>query len=453
MGDVEVAREPLARSGALSPHDDDAEGLSPVSSVLSDTSSDDEDEPPSSTDDANETNASTTRAAASAPPAFADALGPYLLSLGPLLRPERPGSSTLDSALDEETVVRLYNQTLGNVRVSITLAGGTEFSVAQTLALAGALAASVPMTRAMGRTRGDAPLACLPHLSVVLSREADVPSKATLLELRGLVRAGLPLSPARRALLLTLPDLEMRLQWAVAWVINRCRSSMRETRRAALPLVFRPLGGRGSAQHVNLISFTFSPHETLLELFEPDGPDFYRQGGLGAYFGGLGEALARQSLVRHQVRFRPVGKGVQTALGEWRFRAEARGGVTVLQRGYPVCGAVCVWAFSRFLASRHSTLGAYDETLYARLTRSRGERHAMQRDFERFLVDMSEWVASHEGRGAVSEALRRHFHGSNVASLRVVRGGDAAAAPPLVVDFLPDADPDVEVLVRQLASL
>lgn len=365
----------------------------------------------------------------------------------------RPGEVVMDSALQEESIVALYDRVFGRVRISISLVGGKGFSVAQALALANSLAASVPMARAMGRTRPDVPLACLPHLSVFLAEDATVPRASSREALRKLVLSGGALTARDRSLLLTLPDLRDRLQWTVAWVNNRCRASMAQgARRAAIPIVFRPLGA-GGGQHVNLVSFSFSENETLVELFEPDGQEFYSKGGLGAYFSGLGRALWDQGLVRQRVRFNPVGRGVQTALGQWRFQAGGGGSYSLQERGYPVCGAVCVWAFSRFVASSYATLDAYDAELFARLTQSRQERHGLQLQFERFLRHMADWVESAEGQSKVAEAMKRNFDDSNVANLRVSRGGGGAdESPPLDVRFSAHAASDAQVFVRQRPS-
>jgi hypothetical protein len=165
---------------------------------------------------------------------------------------------------------------------------------------------------------------------------------------------------------------------------------------------------------------TDSAGTTHLELFEPNGVDAYRAEGLADILGGIQQELARWSLLPNGCTFDAVGTGIQTALGEWRFSTEGSHR-KLQQRGYPVCGAVCVWAFAGYLSSQYQTLREFDASLHARLTSRPEDRHNLQREFSDFLTDLAAWN-DEAGKDALHAALVSNLQGTNVISLTVARG-------------------------------
>jgi len=334
----------------------------------------------------------------------------------------------VDTALDEHALVEAYMAVFGALRVSVRIAalsGSTAFTSSLALGLASSLAASIPLTRAMGR--GTAPdrarrTACEPHLTLTLTSEASIPDRRSEDALVARVVAGSPLSSLDKAVLLALPCLRRRTALAVAWVANRCRQSM-DASLAALPLLFRPLGsGPGGTLHANLLSLRLQKDLTIVEVFEPNGPDAYMTGGLGGLLEGLPSVIAAAGLTPEPVVVRSVGRGIQTALGEWTFSAS-----TLQERGYPVCSAVCVWAFSKFVDSGTESLEQFDQELFAELTSSATARHRLQLEFFRYVQALRQWNDS-EGTGELESALASHFRGTNVQKLVVGRGSSDRAA-------------------------
>jgi hypothetical protein len=329
----------------------------------------------------------------------------------------------VDSAIDEEELVAAYMSVFGGVRLSVRLeadADSDSYSSALALALATSLAAAIPMTYAMGRTEEskDARVACAPHLTLVLTAESSIPSPENEEDLLRRVRAGARLSALHKARLLALPCLKRRVACAIAWVTNRCRRTMSATKLAALPLLYRPLtSGPGGTLHANLLSLRLGEGGTAVELFEPNGPDAFLTGGLSDILVGALAVLAREKLAPQEITITTAGQGLQTALGAWTFSRDA-----LEERGYPVCAAVCVWAFSLFSLSGAASLREFDRELYAELTQSPEARHEFQLRFLAYMRALSLWNQT-QGRGQLEAALRSHFRSSNVRSLRVARAG------------------------------
>ena len=343
-----------------------------------------------------------------------------------------------DTGLDRRELLELYDQAFGRVTVSSATRSGGKFSPVQVANLALSLAASATLAHAMGRERGapSAGAACLPHLTLTLTAESCGPPPSVAAALDDAVRAGAPLSACQKAALLALEGKRARAARCVAWVANRCASTMSASRRAALPVCFCPLvGGRESTEkHFNLLVFTFEEERGVsLELFEPNGLEAYEAGGLASVFDDIGAAIRGDRLSEMRFRLRPVGSGLQTDLGEWFWsRSRAGGGVARLARGYPICSAVCVWAFTRLLAGDFGSVECLDAALHEELTlRGPERRYELQRDIREYIRRAAAWNDG-PGREALREALVAHFHGTNVLELRVAR---ARGVRPLTVRF------------------
>ena len=326
----------------------------------------------------------------------------------------------LDTALNASEITALYMHTFGDVEVSAKLKTDGEFTPTLALNLGQALASSVPMARAM--RRGLTQTVCDPHFVLSLTADAAIPSSTAGEELLNNVRAGNPLPSAQKALLMSLPDLRQRAAWSVAWVAKRCQRSMRTSLHATLPVSYRPLSsGVGGTLHANLIAMTFDSDGTVhIELFEPNGVDAYYTEGLADILTGIEEEMARWELLPDGCTFSAVGTGLQTALGEWRFSASGTNR-RLQQQGYPVCGAVCVWAFSEYLSSEYRTLRDFDAHLHAQLISSPQERHRLQHRFFDSLAALATWNDT-DGRKELRDSILSNLRGTNVLTLAVSRG-------------------------------
>lgn len=326
----------------------------------------------------------------------------------------------LDTALNANEVTALYMHTFGNVQVSAKLKTDGEFTPTLALNLGQALASSVPMARAM--KRGLTQTVCDPHFVLSLTADSVIPSRAAKEKLLENVRAGNPLPSAQKALLISLPDLRQRAAWSVAWVAKRCQRSMRAASHATLPVSYRPLSsGTGGTLHANLIALTFDPDGTVhLELFEPNGVDAYYAEGLADILAGIEGEMEKWGLLPNGCTFSAVGTGIQTALGEWRFSASGASR-RLQQRGYPVCGAVCVWAFAGYVSSKYGTLRDFDAHLHAQLVSSPEERHCLQRQFFDSLTALSAWNDT-DGRNELRDAIISNLQATNVLTLTISRG-------------------------------
>ena len=318
----------------------------------------------------------------------------------------------IDTALKEDQIIRLYNDVFQYYISYSRLtdeATNTTFSE-ETGALVESILLSVIMAKAMGREVLEKANTCLPHMCLFLEshKHVAVPPRR-LFTLYSLVKHGKPLH-SYKGLLLTLP-IRKRVLWTVAWVINRCRK-FRETTRVALPLCLRT--------HMNLLCITYIPdHNILIEHFEPNGLKSIHK-GISIYFKNLTVNLRKLNLVPENVEFKSIGTGIQTALGVWHLKIH-NDTVRLRSRGYPVCSAICVWAFRMFMKSSSKNLEEFDLDLSIQL-KDWETRHKLQRQFYTFLQSLANWVHSEEGRKDISESLIRNFRDSMVNEITIYFG-------------------------------
>ena len=331
----------------------------------------------------------------------------------------------VDTAIDEEHIKNLYERIFifDSIQHWVSDAPRPPLRRFSTLEIEGLITSilySVIMARAMGRDTLTNAMSCLPYLCLNLSDDANYTFSFHHVVLRKAVERGDKLNTKYKSILLTLPS-KMRILWTIAWVINRCRNSL-NTRIAALPLCLE--------SHMNLLCITFSDNEeVLIELFEPNGVKAIDQ-SIGNQFIDLASDLKRYQLVSKTVKFKTIGAGIQTAMGVWKldlFKSRSH----FSSKGYPVCCAICVWAFHKFISEGMATLEEFDSKLFQRL-QSVKDRHDLQREFISFLESQVKWVESDLGRDRIKKSLSKNFSNSNVIKILVRFGGSSS---PLYVNM------------------
>lgn len=328
-----------------------------------------------------------------------------------------------DSALDEEEVLRVYDrlfphETWTRCELAGSVPAARAFSHGIDQRLLTAVARGVIAAHVVGR-RSDDPDAsgtCAPHLFVELGPMSLVLGDEAEQSLLWKVRHGAHLLPVEKALLTTRQGLETRIAWALAWVNNHCRRHMPNTLRAMLPISFATLReyGHTGGWHANVFACSFRPGETLIEVLEPNGRQAFGAWGLGKALDFEAFVSELRALCGNPVRVRDVGEGLQTALGAWSLENNV-----ARFRGYPVCGAVCLWILSRFSASEDSSLRRTDHSVFKELTRAPETRHGLQREFLEFMRGLSRWRSS-EGAEELRQALMRNYRNSNVIEAGLV---------------------------------
>ena len=332
----------------------------------------------------------------------------------------------VDTALDEDTVINLYQRAFyPHIQFQHwPQYRQRDFSAEEVKRLSMSLIMSFIMAQAMGRDMVSSNEGCLPYLCLYIQKAENASIENINIsiqqedKLRELIISGSKLMPKDKALLLTLPA-RTKIQWIIAWFVNRCIYSTR-ARRSALPVCLD--------SHMNLLSATYQKDgSVLIELLEPNGLQ-KKATSVSKKIALAVNDLKLSGMVRHKVRFQAIGKGIQTALGVWKVDSQR----VLSRRGYPVCSAVCVWVFRNYTKSNSETLQAYDRLLEIALTKSPESRHNLQRKFLNFLENLAIWVESEEGRNKLTSRLQKHFKDSNV-SLITSRFGPSAR--PLQVNL------------------
>ena len=220
------------------------------------------------------------------------------------------------------------------------------------------------------------------------------------------VRNGSKLSSEQKAVLSLLRDARRRVLLTLAYVANRCRAT--GFSRAVVIMFFKANGVVG---HANMILLQKETEADALSVsvYEPNGTKAALQYATEARFlTGLSQSLV--PLVRRAVSLRFVGSAMQTFLGQ-RIVRRSRKAIAVMERGYPVCEAVVLWLFHRYIeADADLDLADFEASLLKK------GRRVLKQELLSWILAAQAWVDRHYVE-EMKKKLTAIFRQSNVTQV------------------------------------
>jgi len=306
-------------------------------------------------------------------------------------------------------LLRAYAEAFPAARVSVVTTSGpaaVRWEPAAAVAAARVNLSTPVLDRALGRDGPAAAAAalCVPHIVCDASQAGTLELSP---QLREAVGGGAKLSPLDKAELAQLADVPLRIGLGVAYAANRCLR--KDYVRACVPL-FLQADGEG---HANLLILELAAEALHVYLFEPNGLEAMRAyGTVATLFAGFEDTVGAYLLEPRAVELRPVGAGLQTALGEVSTLRRGMARIT-RERGYPVCEAVVLW-FMRQYMTEQASVSAFEAGLL-------DDRAAARASLLAFVEDLAAWVRRDYAEAARLR-LERIFAGSDVLTVDVRYG-------------------------------